>query len=131
MHFTIAGKVNASGKTGNNNYSFADMSPNHDNNYYRLKQVDINGSYNYSKVVFVQLNGNGFFKIYPTVTSNRLHITVTQTPSTIVIYNTTGKPVQNININNSDEDINVSNLPAGSYIIRNITTNSFLKFIKQ
>lgn len=131
IHFTTAGRVNASGSSNGNNYSFIDISPAQGNNYYRLKQVDRSGSYNYSNIIFIQLSGNSAFKIYPTITANRLHITVTQTPSTIIIYNTVGKPVKTISINNSDEDINVSKLPAGSYIIRNIATNSSLKFIKQ
>lgn len=131
LHFTTINKVMAAGTNGNHNYSYTDISPNQGNNYYRLKQVDINGASIYSKAVFVNVNGSGGFKIYPTVALKTLHVSVSQTPSTIIIFNTTGKAVKTISLNNTDGDINISALPAGSYIIRNITTNSSLKFIKQ
>jgi concanavalin A-like lectin/glucanase superfamily protein/type IX secretion system substrate protein len=131
VHFNTLNKTVQTGTNGNYNYSYTDLSPAHGNNYYRLKQVDINGSYTYSKIVAVNMNGNGTFKVYPTIAASTLHVSVTQTPSTVIIFNLNGKAVKTLTLNNNEQDINVSTLPVGNYIIRNITTNSSLKFVKQ
>jgi len=131
INFVTAGKVKAVNNGMGNSYSFTDASPANGKNYYRLKEVDVSGSSIYSSIVFVQLNSNNNFRIFPTLVTDHLHITITQTPATVIIYNTMGKPVKTINLNSVESDINVSSLPAGTYIIRNTTSNSALKFIKQ
>ena len=131
VHFNTLNKTVQTGTNGNYNYSYTDLSPAQGNNYYRLKQVDVNGSYIYSKIVSVNINGNGAFKIYPTIAASTLHVSVSQTPSTIIIFNLNGKAVKTLTLNNNEQNINVSALPTGNYIIRNITTNSSLKFVKQ
>ena len=131
VHFTTINKIAQNGSNGNYNYSYTDMSPAIGKNYYRIKQVDANNTYVYSKAVGVNINGNGGFKIYPTIASGTIHISVAHTPSTIIIFNTNGKAVKMITLNNTEENINISALPVGNYIIKNITTNSSLKFVKQ
>lgn len=129
VHFTALNKVMQTGTIGNHNYTCTDASPAPGNNYYRLKQVDANGKYVYSQAVYVHINGT--FKVYPTIASNTLHISVSQTPASIIIFNATGKAVKKLILNNTDKDVNISALPAGNYFIRNITTNTSLKFVKQ
>ena len=129
-HFTDAAKINAYGKNTINKYSFIDVSPFSGNNFYRLKQVDKSGSFIYSKVVFIPLNRNNGFRIYPTVAQSRLHISATKTPSVFIIFNIIGKPLQTINMNSLEEDIDISNLSSGTYIIHS-KDGSALKFIKQ
>ena len=131
VHFNILNKIVQNGTHGNYNYSYTDFSPAQGNNYYRLKQVDVNGSYVFSKIVSVNINVNNAFKVYPTIAASTLHISVSQTPSTVIIFNLNGKAVKTLTLNNKEQDINISSLPAGNYIIRNITTNSSLKFVKQ
>lgn len=131
IHFTTISKTAQAGTTGTYNYSYTDLSPAQGNNYYRLKQVDANGKYEYSKTVSVNINGSGIFKIYPTIASGLIHVSVSQTPSTIIIFNLNGKAVKTLRLNNTEQDVNISALPSGNYIIRNITTNSSLKFVKQ
>ena len=131
VHFTTLNKIVQTGTNGNYNYSYTDLSPAQGTDYYRLKQVDANGSYVYSKTVPVNINGNGAFKVYPTIAASTLHISVSQTPSTIIIFNLNGKAVKALTLSTKEQDINISALPAGNYIIRNITTNSSLKFVKQ
>ena len=131
IHFTTINKIAQTSATGNYNYSYVDLHPVQGNNYYRVKQVDVNGKYLYSSIASININGNGAFKIYPTIASSTLHVSVSQTPSTIIIFNLNGKAIKTLNLNNTEQNINISALPAGNYIIRNITTNSSLKFIKQ
>ncbi len=131
VNFSAAAKVAATNKNGINKYAYTDVSPNTGSNYYRLKQVDNNGSFKYSSVVYINITGNNNFKVYPTLAHDRLHVTVSQTPATLVIFNEMGKAVKTMRINNTEEDVDVSNLPAGNYIIRNITSNASLKLIKQ
>jgi hypothetical protein len=131
IHFTTINKTAQTGTTGDHNYSYTDLSPARGNNYYRLKQVDVNGKNTYSKTISVSINGSGMFKIYPTIASGLIHVSVSQTPSTIIIFNLNGKAVKTLRLNNTEQDVNISALPSGNYIIRNITTNSSLKFVKQ
>ena len=130
VHFTTINKVMQAHTTGNNYYKFTDASPNNGNNYYRIKQVNTDGSYNNSEAVYININA-GAFKVYPTIAVNNLHISLSQLPSTIIIFNSTGNAVEKLNMNSTEQDINISELPAGNYIIRNITTGASLKFMKQ
>ncbi len=129
VHFTTLNKITPTGISGN--YSYVDATPAQGNNYYRLKKVDANNNYVYSKALYINIAGNKGFKIYPTIANSTLHISVSQTPSNIIIFNLNGKAVKTLSVNNKEQDVNVSGLPAGNYIIRNITTNTSLKFVKQ
>ena len=131
VHFTTINKIAQTGTTGNHNYSYTDASPAEGKNYYRLKQVDVNNASVYSKALAVNINGNGAFKVYPTIASGTIHVSVAHAPSTIIIFNTNGKAVKMVSLNNTEENINISSLPAGNYVIKNITTNASLKFVKQ
>lgn len=129
IHFNSIDKEMQSSASGNYNYKYVDASPKSGDDYYRLKQVSTSGNVVYSKAVHV--NVNGLFKVYPTIATSTLHVSVSQTPSVIAIFNTDGKAVKTLTLNTSEQDINVAALPAGNYIIRNITSNSYSKFVKQ
>lgn len=129
VHFAPIAKLNV--KSSANSYSYVDVSPVKGFNFYRVKEADVNNSFTYSNVVRVNITNANSFTIYPTIANQTLHVSVSKTPSTIVIFNSNGKPVKTSVINSTEQDVDVSTLPSGSYFVKNITGNSSLKFVKQ
>jgi len=71
--------------------------------------------------------------LYPNPTSNRLNISAADTIKNAEIYNLLGKRVMSLNINNTSESIDVSNLASGIYLIKYEVNNAVgtSKFIKK
>ena len=71
--------------------------------------------------------------LYPNPTSNRLNISAAGTIKNAEIYNLLGKRVMSLNINNTSESIDVSNLSSGIYLIKYEVNNAVgtSKFIKK
>jgi hypothetical protein len=113
------------------NYSYTDNSPSPGKNYYRLKLADKSGGYDYSQVLYTSVTENNSFTIYPTFTTGKVHISALRTPSDIIIYNATGKAVKRITLQNPEQDMDVSSLAAGNYIMYNATLNKSVKFVKR
>jgi hypothetical protein len=69
--------------------------------------------------------------VYPNPTTGTLHITSSVTIATASIYDMSGKFVQSANVDN--DAVNVSNLPAGVYVIHFIgnDTDVVKQFVKQ
>jgi len=117
---------------GNNvNYSYTDYSPLPGKNYYRLKLADKSGGYDYSQVLYTTVTRNNSFTIYPTFTEGKIHISAVRTPLDIIVYNATGKAVKRVALQNPEQDLDVSSLAAGNYIIYNPTFNKSVKFVKR
>ncbi len=55
MHFSLAGKINASG-AATNKYRWNDLFPANGINYYRIKSVDADSSFMYSQVMHVNIS---------------------------------------------------------------------------
>ncbi|HEX5154542.1 MAG TPA: LamG-like jellyroll fold domain-containing protein [Parafilimonas sp.] len=122
-------KITASPGT-NVNYSYTDDSPIPGKNYYRLKLADKAGGYDYSQVLYTTVTKNSF-TVYPTFTTGKLHVSALQTPSDIIIYNATGKAVKRIMLQSPEQDIDISSLAAGNYIMYNTMLNKSVKFVKR
>jgi Secretion system C-terminal sorting domain len=122
--FIKAGEVAAAGNSNNtNNYSFTHINPVAGLNYYRIKQIDRDGSFKYSIVVTV-LKREGIIKtiIAPNPVKNILTVIEPSLVFTAnaAIYSSNGMLVMR-KIINSDVQVfsmPVSNLPAGSYILK-------------
>jgi hypothetical protein len=105
------------------------------NIYYRIKEIDNDGSYVYSRV-FLLDNNNGQTKyvVFPNPASNVIQVIapygVTGNCS-IELFDATGRELIGTTMNTSSIEINSTNLPNGSYILRinhddNITTQKVL-----
>lgn len=128
-HFSTLSMQSAITTAGTHTYSYTDKTPLAGDNYYRVKMIDVSNNSSYSSLAHI--NMSGIFKIYPTIASQTLHVSVSKTPSTIVIFNSSGKPVKTFTISSGEQDVDVSSLAAGSYFVRNTTANTSLKFVKQ
>jgi len=96
--------------------------------YYRLKLVDNDGQYQYSKVLRLRFREGNFYinKIYPQPASDIIHIDITNIRAaaspTLSFINLNGATVRTrvITLGPGDNiiDVNVSSLPAGTYILK-------------
>ncbi|HTB99296.1 MAG TPA: T9SS type A sorting domain-containing protein [Ferruginibacter sp.] len=105
------------------------------NIYYRIKEIDNDGSYVYSRVIILD-NNNGQTKyvVFPNPASNMIQVIapygVTGNCS-IELFDATGRKLIETIMNTSSIEINITDLPNGSYILRidhddNITTQKVL-----
>jgi hypothetical protein len=116
------------------NYAFLDPTTERGLTYYRLKQWDVDNQFEYSKIISVNRTATVDTKpltLYPNPVVNNL--TVENGKGFARIYNTTGKLLLQQSIDSNKEQINVSDLPKGIYVL-NIQkadgTSVSRKFIK-
>ena len=124
--FSQVAIVNATNNT-KQSYSFTDNDPSLSGSaYYRLKMVDKNGQFAYSEIKTVQFANTGFsVLVYPnpmqSVSKLRVNLEKPQVIK-VSISNSTGNLVQHFEINGqrgmNEKSINLSTVPAGSYMIR-------------
>ncbi|MEO6285708.1 MAG: M12 family metallo-peptidase [Dyadobacter sp.] len=105
-------------------YSFTHHKPAPGINYYRLKSIETDGDFAYSKVVAVNFTNAENTIFYPNPVSNQLHVKIRPDlvghSGRINIFAVDGKLIFGKNIAGlkEQEQIDVSNLAAGSYWIR-------------
>lgn len=88
-------------------------------NYYRIKQRDLDDRYTFSKVVSVYIGATAkAFQVYPNpVEGGKINIRVTQ-KETITLYNNTGNLIWQRNFQPGTQQVDVSMLPTGQYILK-------------
>lgn len=124
--FSQVAMVNATNNT-KQSYSFTDNDPSLAGSvYYRLKMVDKDGQFAYSEIKSVQFANTGFsVLVYPnpiqSVSKLRVNLDKPEVIK-VTITNSTGSTVQQFQINGqrgmNEKSINLSTVPAGSYMIR-------------
>ena len=124
--FSQVAMVNATNNT-KQSYSFTDNDPSLSGSvYYRLKMVDKDGQFAYSEIKSVQFANTGFsVLVYPnpiqSVSKLRVNLDKPQVIK-VTITNSTGSTIQQFQINGqrgmNEKSINLSTVPAGSYMIR-------------
>ena len=104
--------------------------------YYKLEQEDLDGKVNYlaTQVVKIGFSAGGI-KAYPNPTSNKVTLSINAGVfSKYSVIGLQGSTLHNGNINSTDEqiDLNLSNLAAGTYIIKltGLTGNTSARVIK-
>ena len=114
----------------NQSYNFVDEAP-QDINYYRLKMMDQNGSVVYSETKRVSFQGQSTLVVYPNPASDYIAIRNTYNkPVQVQIINLSGKVLRTVTLAEFENRINVSALPAGSYILLYKDAQS-IQFIKK
>lgn len=117
----ITSKATADAST--QTYSHAHVSPFNGTQYYRIKQVDIDGKESYSHTRTVVIKGNKTsITIWPNPTTDQLRI-VNQNDnpsfSRAQVFDLSGRLIITKQLqSNGMNTINVSSLPAGTYIVR-------------
>ena len=120
--------------TGNSNNTY---SCNHSNTpsgkiFYRLKMIDQDGQFTYSNIIWLGGSNKNNIVIYPNPVKNVVNIhTGNNLLNTLVsLTNGEGKLIKRILITNSQQTINMQNLPGGIYLL-SFADGSQEKFIKE
>jgi hypothetical protein len=136
ISFTKVGEVAAHLPAGDpHDYIFIHEKPVNGINYYRLKQVDIDGHFAYSKIISIIFNPEQrpLITLFPNPVREVLHTEyATLGKKKIVIRNMEGKIIKHIISSERSLDINVADLPSGTYFLslysdKLIDTRSFIK----
>jgi Secretion system C-terminal sorting domain len=120
LSFETMTTVKAVGR-GGNNYHALDKTPFENITYYRLKMIDNDGQFMYSKIVSVKASGaiQKDFMVYPNPTKGSVFVDYPVSISaTIGVYNTTGQLLKQVSTAQTLNEINIQELPAGTYFIR-------------
>jgi len=119
ISFEKIGQVQGAGMTAEIQlHEFLHEKPVNRNNYYRLKQVDFDEKFEYSNIVFLTIKP---LNIYPNPV--RYSLTIENGQGTAIIYNALGQLIQQVNIDASKIQFDVSELPQGIYTIYIRKTN--------
>lgn len=116
---------------GAHTYSAPDDKPAAGPNYYRLKMKDLDGSYTYSDVIAVNYQGYTGLRIAPVPASDYITVTVnSRLPegARAQVFSLNGVLLAEV-VLTATTRINVSNYPAGIYILR--TKSGSHRFMKQ
>jgi hypothetical protein len=122
INFVTIGFVQGAGNsTDKLVYSFADNAPEQGIAYYRLSQVDYDGTRSFAdKVISLSyINGNIKLAVVPNPTRGMFKVSITGViGGSAKLMTQSGKTVKIIDIHNSAESINISDLPSGIYILQ-------------
>lgn len=121
-HFDIIGKVKGAGTTTElSNYSLIDGNVGIGTTYYRLKQTDFDGSFNYSDIVSLYKDNERVILMYPNPATTAVTINISDvssiSPAEISFINMLGQEVKKITTITNNNEVNVSDLAAGTYTI--------------
>jgi len=140
IEFAQIGTVEGSGTTIEQQYyEFLDESPVIGKNYYRLKQMDFDGNFEYTNIVVVEFDKEGSLitstqiSLFPNPTINIINLkTENLTIEGFQIYNAIGQLVMEKHSLNSGNvhQIDVDDLPSGTYYIQINGSTERLKFMK-
>jgi hypothetical protein len=95
--------------------------------YFRLRQVDFDGQTTFSDVVSVQIGSRSQFNLVNTMAHDVLTIDI-DTPRPVRIVNMAGSVLASQTLEIGRNNIDVSNLPAGMYILTDGTQSK--RFVK-
>lgn len=124
---------------GNSNqwidYQFVDENILSGINYYRLKQVDYDGTVDYYKIISVDANvcSNTTVKVFPLPAQNILNVNLSYKDfeeAQLSIIDASGKRIRTISNVDATNQINLSNIPNGSYFLQINSNNNHIRTYK-
>ena len=132
-NFVTLNNVPARNTAGRNTYTSSDASPVNGDNFYRLKITDLDGTIRYSKIIKVNIGKPELVSAQPNPSSDIVIIKGVADYRELRVVDLNGKVMQQQNIQKSIEEINVSKLSTGVYIIQlvNDSKTTTLKLVKQ
>lgn len=135
INYTVVGIVAASGNSSSERLYSYNTNLVSTTNFFRLRMVDLDGSSKYSGVLHVNADcNNKDITLYPNPAKNNVTVKGIPTGSTLRLMGHNGQVLQTIKSTSSAQSLNISNLPAGAYIIEVIENNKItetLKMIKE
>ncbi|MBK8499027.1 MAG: T9SS type A sorting domain-containing protein [Flavobacteriales bacterium] len=135
LSFIDIGEVGGAGASQmTHDYAFADKQPLGGLSYYRLRQTDLDGAESWSDVVAVWRDApSAELAVYPNPCTDRLFIGGSVPAGEhVLILDATGRVVIDA-ASSAGTSIDVSALPAGSYVVRtsNTSGSGSARFVKQ
>ena len=132
-NFFNLGNAAAKNFSVKNTYTVTDIKPLSGINFYRLKVIDLNGTFKYSNTIKINFDYQQMVSLLPNPAHNFIVLKGITDKSFVKIIDLTGKVQLQQNIKTSLQEINISNLPAGIYILQIIgsTKTISVKLIKQ
>jgi hypothetical protein len=131
--FTPIGNIESKGNSSTmTDYSFTDVSFSSATAFYRLKQVDKDGRSSGSGVRKVNRNGSqNKARLYPNPVSNNFFTVETGAalPVNYRIVTVTGQQVQEGLLKKTNEQVNISSIPKGQYMLL-LSDGNTIKFRK-
>lgn len=114
-------------------YSYTDLSPEKGINYYRLRQVNYDGKGTYSEIKSIRVAQLSQLILYPTLATSTVTLEVASTDmlnTNLSIYDAQGRKVQQERLINQKQQINISGLQNGMYLIK-LQNGASERFVKQ
>jgi len=127
--FTRLADVEALNSTEGGWYNYIDKTPLIKNNFYRLRMVDIDASAKLSPVITVYFNSTNEIVVFPTITTDKIQIQSLEEID-VQVYSLSGTLLQQKYLTGHDF-IDLSDLPAGLYILKYGEEGNTLKIMKE
>jgi hypothetical protein len=133
-NWNIAGTLPVTSNT-QSNYNFEQENIPSGNIYYRIKEIDDDGSYIYSRIILLNNNNQqNQYVIFPNPANNTIQVIAPYGFSGncyVELFDATGRKLTEAEMNSSSIEINTTNFPDGSYMLRikhndNISTQKVL-----
>jgi hypothetical protein len=125
VNFSVITTVQAAGNSQNMlDYQAFDLSPLPGTSYYRLRQVDYDGTSTTSKLAVVNLGSEAglVFQVFPNPTKGRFRMVLGGVPNQakvqFTVFNALGQPVADGVAPALAEELDLSGLPKGVYLVR-------------
>ena len=126
-NFTSIATIAGNGTTQTaHNYEYTDVAAMKGTNYYRLKTINMTGRQEFSDVRMVRLDYGKLLSVFSNPVQDKLIIDAS-TAARVTIMNLNGQALQNAQLKQGRNEISVSNLSAGNYIIRSLPDNESYK----
>lgn len=116
--FNNIGRVEARNTSGNNDYSFTDVSPINGINFYRLQMLDIDGKMTYSAIIKIVFTGKNELQVFPNPANNIITLSGLQSKGVIKIMSADGKLVMQMAVTNNSLLVDISKWAKGMYILQ-------------
>lgn len=132
-NWMAVGNIDATSAASSKNYEMYDINPFAGTNFYRLKLNDMDGHFSFSNIAKVNFNMPVVISIKPNPASNYITISGIKAYQQVQVFDLTGRLMMNRGIMNNDEQLDISKLSSGQYMIKLINQNGqvSLKLIKQ
>jgi len=109
------------------NYEYQHMDIPAGNLYYRIKQTDDGGQYTFSRVVLLQRQSSAIkYRVYPNPAGDIISVSAPYNANgktLISLYDAVGRMVKSTNMNGGSIQVNIGDLPVGTYLLRMINNN--------
>lgn len=125
--FTNIATVFATGSNSKYNYIHKQVSG---AAFYRLKMIDKDGSFTYSEIRVVKFDNKAGITIAPNPANDVVYVFTKNNAvvKSIQILSMDGKEIKTINAYNNGQQINISNLARGTYILKAVYQNNEMEY---